>query len=123
MGGGSLCEAGTNTSEVHRVIWVVQMLLSHLTRETETGKNKVVAKTIQPVNHEGRIWTQTMCPYKPAYFLSAELAGLLNTLRRSRPRASCVLEKKEAQTEGPWEAGVERLCHPSRPEEHSGKGS
>lgn len=51
----SLCEAGTNTSEVHRVIWVVQMLLSHLTRETEAGKNKVVTKTIQPMNHEGRI--------------------------------------------------------------------
>lgn len=107
-----------NTSEVCRAIWVVQMLLSHLTKETEAGKNEVVTKTIQPVKHEGRTRTQDLnqavCPYKQHTFLVQS---------RSKPRACSVLKRKEAYTEGPWEAGVERLCHPSRLEDHIRRGS
>lgn len=55
---------GLNPSEVCRAIWVVLMLLSQVRKETEAGENKVVAKTIQPLNHEGRTCTQAVYPHK-----------------------------------------------------------
>jgi hypothetical protein len=42
---------GLHTSET---IQVALILLSHMRKETEAGDNKVVAKTIQPLNLEGR---------------------------------------------------------------------
>ena len=51
MGRFLFVRQGLHTSET---IQVALILLSHMRKETEAGDNKVVAKTIQPLNLEGR---------------------------------------------------------------------
>lgn len=50
-------------------------------------------------------------------------SGWPPVLTWSRPRTFSIMRRKETQTDEQWEARVEGLCHPSRPEARSGRGS